>query len=203
MTALIVLGVFNGLVFLPVLLLMVGPPPEVVPSSGGASVTRIEPPSPEPSPATVRASHHQATQIGGAAGAGGRGVAATGGSRRSSGGRRDRLSIPVAPPVPPQRHNSDMSLSTIAEESSFASQSSYHPTNCCTSQPTNHQQCQHPNNGGASVFVEPHVVVETTTYPNSGNVSILVYKVCVLRQSPVDLTVSIFALQIFTFKMTG
>ena len=33
-TGLILLGVFNGLVFLPVLLLMVGPPAEVVPKDG-------------------------------------------------------------------------------------------------------------------------------------------------------------------------
>ena len=63
LTALIVLGVFNGLVFLPVLLVMIGPPPEVVPrrNNGSGSSNRIDPPSPEPSPAPVRSAsfHHR------------------------------------------------------------------------------------------------------------------------------------------------
>ena len=68
LTALIVLGVFNGLVFLPVLLVMIGPPPEVVPrrNNGSGSSNRIDPPSPEPSPAPVRSAsfhHHQPNTV--------------------------------------------------------------------------------------------------------------------------------------------
>jgi len=173
LTALIVLGVFNGLVFLPVLLLMIGPPAEVIPKDGGS---RIEPPTPQPSPATVR--HHRQAMDYHRQSA----HSSSSSSRGSSSSRKSRnhLSIPVAAPSlaarRPTHHNSDVSLSTIAEESSYASQNSHGGSSsyCCKSDyPAAYQQQQlqqQPlanNPGAASVFVEPHVVVETTTYPAS------------------------------------
>ena len=146
----------------------------------------------------------QSTQIGGASSQ----YATTGGrGKRGSGRSKDRLTIPAPAPLP-QRHNSDLSLSTIAEESSFASQSSYHRAAAATPQSTQYPQHHHhypyqqhqpspylhqhhtqmgqtgsaPTSGGqpqhqqpTSVFVEPHLVVETTTYPNSANVSCLLF----------------------------
>ena len=148
----------------------------------------------------------QSTQIGGASSQ----YATTGGrGKRGSGRSKDRLTIPAPAPLP-QRHNSDLSLSTIAEESSFASQSSYHRAAAAAAAPQSTQYPQHhhhypyqqhqpspylhqhhpqmgqtgsaPTSGGqpqhqqpTSVFVEPHVVVETTTYPNSANVSCLLF----------------------------
>ena len=37
-TGLIVLGLFNGLIFLPVLLVLVGPPAEVIPNDNGDAI---------------------------------------------------------------------------------------------------------------------------------------------------------------------
>merc|ERR1719195_36748 len=52
LVALILLGVFNGLVFLPVLLVIVGPPAHVVPSD---QADTLPPATPQPSPARFRA----------------------------------------------------------------------------------------------------------------------------------------------------
>ena len=51
LTALVFLGLLNGLVLLPVLLSMIGPRAEVIPYDGGY---HIDPPSPEPSPQPPR-----------------------------------------------------------------------------------------------------------------------------------------------------
>jgi len=68
-----------------------------------------------------------------------------------------------------KRHSSDLSLSTIAEESNSYSSSS--PSFCCVSKtPECSRRCQSTqvsNLNGASVIVEPHVTVETTTYVKS------------------------------------
>ena len=50
--ALIVLGLFNGLVFFPVLLVMLGPPGNLTPTEGEDT---LPPPSPKPSPARFKA----------------------------------------------------------------------------------------------------------------------------------------------------
>merc|ERR1712079_596196 len=54
--ALILLGLFNGLVFLPVLLVMVGPPSQVEPFSNGDS---LPPAPPEPSPPRSKLKPHK------------------------------------------------------------------------------------------------------------------------------------------------
>merc|ERR1719483_1093026 len=98
LAALILLGLFNGLVFLPVLLVMLGPPAQVEPSGEGSNPDSLPPCTPElpppkfkvklPKPAKSSSSSHK-----------------------------------------PKRHNSDLSLSTIAEEThsqdSFSSNGSY------------------------------------------------------------------------------
>lgn len=50
--ALIVLGLFNGLVFFPVLLVILGPPGNLTPPVGEESVP---PPTPKPSPVRFKA----------------------------------------------------------------------------------------------------------------------------------------------------
>ena len=141
-TALLLLGIFNGLVFLPVLLIMVGPPAEVIPSGNGDS---LAPPSPE--------------------------VATS----RKSGSAKATFREPTASPFkignlnPVKKHHSDLSLSTIAEESgSYASNSNHYSTTDLRSVGGGQQQppLTSQSLNGASVFVEPHVVVETTTYPH-------------------------------------
>ena len=181
--------------FLPVLLALVGPPAQVIPQDDGDSLHQIEPPTPEPSPnmgssATVR--HHRTSSS----------AHSSYSTSRSSNqkyqnkvpsrgldGKRNHLSIPAKPPIPPtvpKRHNCSIeSLSTIAEENSYASNySEYDRQDCQKEHYNNHHQGsdyqQYPSQvsssltpasslNGASVFVEPHVVVETTTYPNSSN----------------------------------
>ena len=128
--------------------MMVGPPAEVVPRDPSAG--EIEPPTPEPSPATVRHIRHNYQQ--------------SDYHHRSRQKSRNHISIPAAPPVVPKRHNSDLSLSTIAEESSFTSQASN------GNYGQRHQDMYQQN--AASVFVEPHVVVETTTYPSSNSLNV-------------------------------
>ena len=65
-----------------------------------------------------------------------------------------------------KRHNSDLSLSTIAEESQSYLTSSQ--DSCSSASGAGPQQTmQSINSGAASVFVEPHVTVETTTYPTN------------------------------------
>ena len=137
-TGLILLGVFNGLVFLPVLLLMVGPPAEVVPKDGGdevdLSTTEVIRPQTRRS---TRSNPLQNLKV----------PNASGGNFKINAG-----SLPKR-----HCHQSDASLSTIAEESgSYVSQHD-NSTNALplTSQSLN----------GASVKIEPEITVETTTHP--------------------------------------
>ena len=140
--ALILLGLFNGLVFLPVLLVMVGPPSQVEPFSNADC---LPPATPEPSPPRFKLKPHKPKS-----------------SRsyekkelRSSSSNKESCQKP-------RRHNSEVSLSTIAEETH--SQDS-------TSSMSSLDQQQDPSsvhsslNGGTSVFLEPHITVETTTVP--------------------------------------
>ena len=141
-TGLILLGVFNGLVFLPVLLLMVGPPAEVVPKDGGDEVDL------------------STTEV------------IRGGQNRRSSMRSNPLQNTKPPPQNnlqnlkinagslPKRHchHSDASLSTIAEESgSYVSQ---HDNASINALPLTSQSLN-----GASVKIEPEITVETTTHP--------------------------------------
>ena len=142
-TGLILLGVFNGLVFLPVLLLMVGPPAEVVPKDGGDEVDL------------------STTEVT-------RGCP----NRRSSMRSNPLQNAKIPPPQNnlqnlkinagslPKRHchHSDASLSTIAEESgSYVSQ---HDNASINALPLTSQSLN-----GASVKIEPEITVETTTHP--------------------------------------
>merc|ERR1719510_1412904 len=134
LTALILLGVFHGLIFLPILLALVGPPAQVIPQDDGDSLHQIEPPTPEPSPnlgasATVR--HHR-TSSSHSSYSTNRPSQKYLHNKVSRGleSRKNHLSIPAKPPLPPtvpKRHNCSIeSLSTIAEESmhSYASNQS-------------------------------------------------------------------------------
>ena len=137
----IVLGLFNGLVFLPVLLVMLGPPGEVIPADRGDKIT---PPTPEMPPANRKRSLSSRTPSNGS-------------------------SLRVTPSLTAaKRHNSDISLSTIAEESnSYSSSTASSHSYCCSKSPEcsrRHQSAPMTSLNGASVFVEPHVTVETTTY---------------------------------------
>ena len=136
-TGLVLLGVFNGLVFLPVLLLMFGPPADLVPKDGADS---IDLPASEAAPASTAS---------------------------ASKPRRNTRSNPLAATVQNMEtlkvkrpiHHSDASLSTIAEESgSYISSCHFDNALPLTSQSLN-------ANAQASVFVEPEITVETTTHP--------------------------------------
>ncbi|XP_071538022.1 protein patched [Panulirus ornatus] len=107
--ALTVLGVLDGLVFLPVLLSLVGPPAEVVPRN---HPDRLPTPSPPPSPQQAHAHSHSGSsrRSGGRSGPGGRS------SRRSGGGGGSTLY--------PRLHGSNLSLTTITEEPSSSTRSS-------------------------------------------------------------------------------
>ena len=147
LTALIVLGLFNGLVFLPVLLVMLGPPAEVVPADHS---DRISPPTPELPPANLNRKRGSST-------------------RSASHGSSFRITpSPMTSLTAAKRHNSDISLSTIAEESnSYSSSGSSHSYCCAAKTPEcsrRHHSAPMASLSGASVFVEPHVTVETTTY---------------------------------------
>ena len=144
-TGLIVLGLFNGLIFLPVLLVLVGPPAEIIPNDNAES---IDPPTPNLE--TVRSSNK---------------------SSRPSSSNLKHVIQPNLNSNKMRHHQSDLSLSTIAEESgSYASHNSNNEFSSNNAYPMTSQSFN-----GASVFVEPHVVVETTTYPSTGHVSIVVH----------------------------
>jgi hypothetical protein len=155
LTALIVLGLFNGLVFLPVLLVMLGPPGEVVPADHGDAIAPPTPELPGSGPNRKR----------------------TSGSRPST-SRQPSLRIaasPVTTLTAAKRHNSDISLSTIAEESNTYSSSS--ASHCCPKTPEcSRRHCSSApmtSLNGASVFVEPHVTVETTTYVSTSKTFVI------------------------------
>lgn len=229
------LGIFNGLVFLPVLLVLVGPPAEVVPNDNG---DEIPVPTPEPSPLPFRSSpatgsasrapYAEAVALSYPDDDGGRHLSSSRWGRPCSslrigggGEKRHHISIPVAPPMVPKRHNSESSLSsnsrnrlsTIDEESNsyetssnqeyyqyslagmqgqgdrFYQGGSPHLRRVHRMQQQQQQQSStrfpfmtatsSPPSGmgstatgkGASVFVEPEVVVETTTYPFSEGIN--------------------------------
>merc|ERR1719228_2694316 len=140
--ALILLGLFNGLVFLPVLLVMVGPPAHVVPSENQDS---LPPCTPEPSPAKFKAKPPKVRS-----------------SSRSDHGFSGHK---------PKRHNSDISLSTIAEEThSHASSESSSSSRSSEDRDQDPGSVQSSFNG-TSVFLEPHITVETSTVPANGSSS--------------------------------
>ena len=157
LVALIVLGLYNGLVFFPVLLLILGPPASLSPADDGTS---LPPPTPQPSPPRFKTKHGP-----------NRAPAAPTPKKISSG--------------KPKRHNSDLSLSTIAEETHSHSQS-YCNNNSNSSWDSNSQESE-PNlpssthsslNGGTSVFLEPHITVETSTVPQSVIIKLYTHKLC-------------------------
>lgn len=144
LTGLIVLGVFNGLIFLPVLLVLVGPPGEVIPNDNGDA---IDPPTPNVE--TIRR-----------------------GSRSNPLHKSPPNNIKITNlhhhHSKKHHHQSDLSLSTIAEESG-----SYASSAAAVQEPNNAYPLTSQSFNGASVFVEPHVVVETTTYPSTSHVSLI------------------------------
>ena len=152
-TGLILLGLFNGLIFLPVLLALVGPPGEVIPKDKGDS---IAPPTPE-----VQNRHTCSKSKP-------RSVSnpyATMPSKPSTNGsKQDHW------PSLKKHHQSDLSLSTIAEESgSYASSMAAHQFGGHDAFPMTSQSLN-----GASVVVEPVVDVEISTYP-SAHVSTFIF----------------------------
>lgn len=169
--ALILLGLFNGLVFLPVLLVMVGPPSQVEPFSNADC---LPPATPEPSPPRFKLKPHKPK------------------SSRSYEKRelRSSSSSNKESCQKPRRHNSEVSLSTIAEETQ--SQDS-------TSSMGSLDQHQEPGsvhsslNGGTSVFLEPHITVETTTVP--ANVSFPSLRLLDLKIRKHVFTILLFRMQ--------
>ncbi len=141
LSALVVLGLVNGLFFLPILLSLVGPPAELVPLDGQ---DRIAPPTPEPSPLVERSAKAQAKvrvldgQHGGHNG-GGHGCHNAGHHGAGSGGSNG-ASVNY---VPRRLRGSDLSLTTITEE----------PPSWTSSH---------------EIVVQPEVVVETTTCNGNG-----------------------------------
>ncbi|KAK8750191.1 hypothetical protein OTU49_015292, partial [Cherax quadricarinatus] len=109
--ALTVLGVLDGLVFLPVLLSLVGPPAEVVPRN---HPDRLPTPTPPPSPQPVHAHSHS----GSSRRSSGRGASGGRSCRRSSSGGGGGSSLY------PRLHGSNLSLTTITEEPSSSTRSS-------------------------------------------------------------------------------
>ncbi len=174
LTALVALGLFNGLVFLPVLLSSLGPPAEVIPKrregeEDDFSADRISLPSPEPSPRPAY-NTRSSSRIGNSSNSSRQKLhlkssnrnAATPVTRLSS-SRSGRYDAPQFPT--PRRHDSDASLSTIAEESQSYVSSSYDQQQGCRGGCTS-TSSSYNGGGGASVFVEPEVIVETTTVEN-------------------------------------
>jgi len=102
LSALVVLGLLNGLFFFPILLSLVGPPAELIPISGE---DHIAPPTPEPSPCMERCNR--------------RGDSSTGAGSRSqvdansSSGNNNSSAVTY---VPRRLRGSDLSLTTITEE---------------------------------------------------------------------------------------
>ena len=132
--ALILLGLFNGLVFLPVLLVIVGPPAQVVAEDNAES---LPPTTPLPSPVRYKAKPPKMKT-----------------SSRSSHDNSAFSSVKHNQHNH-KRHNSDISLSTIAEEThSTASMADSQSVSSCEEQ-----------YNGTSVFIEPHITVETSTLP--------------------------------------
>jgi len=148
LAALIVFGLFNGLIFLPVLLVILGPPAQVEPSGSDSNPGSLPPCTPEPSPPKFKVRQPKP---------------AVAKSSKSSGN--------IGSFSKSKRHNSDLSLSTIAEESQSQDSSVSNSNGSYYSEqgPNNiHSQTQNPlqsSLGGTSVFLEPHITVETSTIP--------------------------------------
>ena len=142
--ALIVLGLYNGLLFFPVLLLILGPPPSLSPTS---DATALPPPTPQPSPPRFKT--------------------------RPAPRKQDPPSSKGKGKSVPRRHNSDLSLSTIAEET-HSHQSNYSNSDSWDGEGSTHSServqggsSTHSSLNGTSVFMEPHITVETSTLPQS------------------------------------
>jgi len=142
---LILLGLFNGLVFLPVLLVMMGPPAQVVPTDKSNS---LPPCTPEPAPPRYKSKPPKMENHG-------RSHSSHSGSSKA--------------PKIPKRHNSNLSLSTINEET-HSHQDSTHSTSSSSSyeseSPRGGESSVHNSVNGTSVFLEPHITVETSTVPH-------------------------------------
>ena len=168
-TGLIVLGIFNGLIFLPVLLVLVGPPAEVIPNDNADA---ISPTTPE----LTSAHHCNNKKLGSRPGSNHHHhhpahAAAAAATHQTSHSNRYATHPPNKSgkyncgdnfQSMKKHHQSDLSLSTIAEESgsyasNYAPLGGGHDAYPMTSQSLN----------GANVVIEPHVVVETTTYPST------------------------------------
>ena len=120
---------------------MVGPPSQVEPFSNGDS---LPPATPEPSPPRFKLKPHKPK------------------SSRSYEKKEIRSHSSKEIGQKPRRHNSEASLSTIAEETH--SQESTSSMSSLDQQPEP-SSVQSSLNGGTSVFLEPHITVETTTVP--------------------------------------
>ncbi|CAL4069872.1 unnamed protein product [Meganyctiphanes norvegica] len=147
--ALTALGILDGLVFLPVLLSLVGPPAEVVPR---LHEDRLPTPSPPPSPAPMSHSHSTSgrsssrRQSSNISSNNRDRMSSSRSSRRNSGGGRSSMY-----PNLPGMHGSNLSLTTITEE----------PGSSCSRSSSQSLRSSH------EIVVEPEVVVETTTTPSS------------------------------------
>ena len=146
-TGLIVLTLFNGLIFLPVLLVLVGPPAEFIPNGDNSDDGAISDPA---APETGSKSRHIYSNR----------------SHQKSSSMPNTIKINNKNGLSHSakgrgHHQSDLSLSTIAEESgSYASNTCHEP--CYTFPMTTSQSLN-----GTSVKVEPTFTVETTTHPSN------------------------------------
>ena len=120
---------------------MVGPPSQVEPFSNADC---LPPATPEPSPPRFKLKPHKPK------------------SSRSHEKKELRSSTKESCNKP-RRHNSEVSLSTIAEETH--SQDSMASSMGSLDQQQEAASVQSSINGGTSVFLEPHITVETTTVP--------------------------------------
>jgi len=156
-TGLIVLTLFNGLIFLPVLLVLVGPPAELIPNDNSEA---IDPPSPEMGSCS-KSKHHSSSSNNSTVRQNPlhKMQSASPSKLKIDNNRRNSSNLCQAK----SRYNqSDLSLSTIAEESgSYAS-------NTCHAEPSNNvfpMTSQSLN--GTSITVEPNFTVEATAYPSN------------------------------------
>lgn len=149
LSALVLLGLLNGLFFLPILLSLVGPPAEVIPADGE---DRIATPTPEASPCLERCSRGRGSDstMSGSSKMHGRGEGNNNNNNNSSssnggggGGGAGGGGTSVTY-VPRRLRGSDLSLTTITEE----------PPSWTSSH---------------EIVVQPEVVVETTTCNGDGS----------------------------------
>jgi len=149
LSALVLIGLVNGLFFLPILLSLVGPPAEVIPAD---REDRIATPTPEPSPCMERCSRGRGDSIGGSSKIhrGGESSFISSSSSSSSSNNyhhhhnNNNNNNPSVTYVPRRLRGSDLSLTTITEE----------PPSWTSSH---------------EIVVQPEVVVETTTWNGDGS----------------------------------